>query len=339
MTLPPRSTPCSNVLTAAASMIIIIAGLKSAQDLVVPFLLAAFIAVLCLPLLNWLESKKIPTALNILLVILLALTAGLLLALVVGTSLHDFSRTLPSYQARLDEETRAIFSWLNQRGVELSPQIVLDYFDPGAAMKVAANTLSGLGAVLTDGFLILLTVIFILFEASSLPNKMRRALGDPEHSFAQFGRVTRSVQSYLVIKTAVSLLTGFGVSLWLVFLGVDYPVLWGLLAFMLNYVPNIGSIIAAVPAVLLGFIQFGGSRALLVMLGYLVINIVVGNVIEPRYMGKQLGLSPLVVLLSLVIWGWVLGPVGMLLSVPLTMIVKIAMEATDNWRQVAILLG
>ncbi len=216
---------------------------------------------------------------------------------------------------------------------------MLDYFDPSAAMKVAATTLSGLGAALTDGFLILLTVIFILFEASSMPRKIKLALENPEKSFSQFSRITSSVQGYLVIKTAVSLLTGLSITLWLLFLDVDYPVLWGLLAFMLNYVPNIGSIIASVPAFLLAFIQHGISSALLVILGYAVVNVVVGNIIEPRYMGKQLGLSPLVVLLSLVIWGWVLGPVGMLLSVPLTMIVKIALEATEDLRWVAIMLS
>ena len=335
---PPKSNCCA-FLVAAASMIIIIAGLKSAQDLVVPFLLAAFIAVLCLPILNWLDKRHIPTAINIFLVISISLLTGLLLALFIGTSLHDFSLTLPTYQQRLHDETRAIFAWINQRGLDISPQIMLNYFDPSAAMKVAANTLSGLGAVLTDGFLILLTVIFILFEASSMPRKLKLALDNPEQSFNQFSRITNSVQGYLVIKTAVSLLTGISITMWLLFLDVDYPALWGLLAFMLNYVPNIGSIIASVPAFLLAFIQHGISAAIFVIAGYVVVNVVVGNIIEPRYMGKQLGLSPLVVLLSLVIWGWVLGPVGMLLSVPLTMIVKIALEATEDWRWIAIMLG
>lgn len=329
----------NHLLTALASLVIIIAGLKNAQDLVVPFLLAGFIAILCLPTLSWLEKRNLPTALNIFLVISAALATGLLLAIFIGSSLHDFSRTLPTYQARLHEETRALFLWLNQRGVDISPHLMLDYFDPSAAMKIAANTLSGLGAVLTDGFLILLTVIFILFEASAMPKKLHLALANPEQSFKQFSRITHSVQGYLVIKSAVSLLTGITVTLWLIVLDVDYPALWGLLAFLLNYVPNIGSIIAAVPALLLGLIQHGPLTALLVATGYLVVNVVVGNVIEPRYMGKQLGLSPLVVLLSLIIWGWVLGPVGMLLSVPLTMIVKIAFETTEELRWIAILLG
>lgn len=334
-----HSSPCSTVIWTVACLVIIIAGLKSAQDVVVPFLLATFIAILCLPVLNWLEKRHIPTALNILLVICSSLAIGLLLSLFIGTSVHDFSLKLPFYQDQLRAVTRDLFVWLNQHGISLSPQIMLEYFDPSAAMKVAANTLTGLGSVLTDGFLILLTVIFILFEASAMPAKLQLALKNPEESFNQFSRITSSVQSYLVIKTAVSLLTGLSATLLLLALEVDYPVVWGLLAFMLNYVPNIGSIIAAIPPLLLAVVQHGITAALLVIIGYVVINIVVGNVIEPRYMGKRLGLSPLVVLLSLILWGWVLGPVGMLLSVPLTMIVKIALEATDELRWIAILLG
>ncbi|PLX90921.1 MAG: hypothetical protein C0620_12515 [Desulfuromonas sp.] len=337
MTTPSHS--CGRLLTALASLIIIIAGLKSAQDLIVPFLLAAFIAILCLPSLHWLERRHLPTTLNIVIVISAALLTGLLLAVFVGNSLHDFSRTLPTYQARLHDQTRALFSWLNEHGIDISSQLFLDYFDPSAAMKIAANTLSGVGAVLTDGFLILLTVIFILFEASAMPKKLQLALKNPQQSFDHFARVTHSVQSYLMIKSAVSLLTGAAVVLWLVILDVDYPILWGLLAFLLNYVPNIGSIIASVPAILLALVQHGIVSALLVAGGYVIVNVVVGNIIEPRFMGKQLGLSPLVVLLSLIIWGWVLGPVGMLLSVPLTMIVKIALETTEESRWIAILLG
>ncbi len=339
MVIQQNSSKAYSLLIAAACLIIIIAGLKSAQNVVVPFFLATFIAVLCLPILNWLSRWHIPTSINILLVISFSLGICLLIVLFVGTSLHDFSLKLPSYQTQLRDETRTLFIWINNHGIDISPKLMLEYFDPGAAMKVAANTLSGVGSVLTDGFLILLTVIFILFEASSMPHKLKQALAAPEQSFQQFERIISSVQSYIVIKTAVSFLTGLSVTLWLVFLGIDYPVLWGLLAFILNYVPNIGSIIAAVPALLLGLLQYGFSQALLVITGYMVINIIVGNIIEPRYMGKKLGLSPLVVLISLVMWGWVLGPVGMLLSVPLTMIVKIALEATDDLRWVAILLS
>ena len=146
------------------------------------------------------------------------------------------------------------------------------------------------------------------------------------------------MQNYLAIKTLVSLATGVtaGVLVWA--LGLDFPLLWGLLAFIFNYIPNLGSVLAGVPPVLLAILQLGPGRAVAVALGYLVINTVFGNFIEPTLMGRRLGLSTLVVFLSLVFWGWVWGPVGMLLAVPLTMVIKIALENTEDFHWVAVML-
>ena len=150
---------------------------------------------------------------------------------------------------------------------------------------------------------------------------------------------TESVNRYLGIKTLLSGLTGLLVTVMLWVLGVDYPVMWGLLAFMLNFVPTIGSILAAVPALLLALLQVSPAMVALGAVGYVLINVGVGNVLEPRWMGKGLNLSPLVVFLSLVFWGWVLGPVGMLLSIPLTILVKIALERDPDTRWLGIMLG
>jgi predicted PurR-regulated permease PerM len=206
-------------------------------------------------------------------------------------------------------------------------------------MRMTASVLSGFGKVLTNAFFILLTVIFILLEASGFPDKLHVALVDPDKSFNYLDKTIHNVQRYMAIKTWVSLATGVIIAVWLTILGVDYPLLWGMLAFLLNYVPSIGSIIAAVPAVLLALIQLGTGSALLTGLGYVVVNVVIGSVIEPKIMGRGLGLSTLVVFLSLVFWGWVFGPVGMLLSVPLTMAVKIALDSNEDTRWIAILLG
>jgi predicted PurR-regulated permease PerM len=204
---------------------------------------------------------------------------------------------------------------------------------------MAATTFSRLSGILTNSFMILLTVIFLLLEASGLPPKLHAALNDPEGSLARFDKMSESVNRYIAIKTLTSVATGIAIGLWLAITGVDYPFLWALLAFLLNYVPNIGSIIAAIPAVLLALVQFGIGTALITALGFVIVNIVIGSLIEPKFMGRGLGLSTLVVFLSLVFWGWVLGPVGMLLSVPLTMILKIALESNDDTRWIAIILG
>jgi predicted PurR-regulated permease PerM len=217
--------------------------------------------------------------------------------------------------------------------------VLTDYFHPGKIMKMVGNTLTGLSGLLSNVFLILLTVVFILLEAYAFPHKLRTALRNPEESLGRLSRFTESVNRYLAIKTLFSMLTGILIWIWLAVLGVKYALLWGLLAFLFNYVPNIGSFIAAIPAILMALIQLGVSSALLACLGYIVVNIAMGSLVEPRFMGRGLGLSTLVVFLSLVFWGWVLGPVGMLLSVPLTMIVKIALESSEETRWIAVILG
>ena len=224
-------------------------------------------------------------------------------------------------------------------GIDTSTMALKEMLNPGSAMKIFGAALNSLSKVLTNGFLILMTVIFMLLEASSIPAKLRRMFGDPEHSLAGFDTFVNNVKQYMAIKTAVSLATGVLVAVWLTILGVDYPILWGVLAFFLNYVPNIGSIIAAIPAVLLAIIQVGPLKAALAAVGYVVVNLVMGNGVEPRFMGKGLGLSTLVVFLSLIFWGWVLGPVGMLLSVPLTITAKIALDSREDTRWLSVLLG
>jgi predicted PurR-regulated permease PerM len=143
----------------------------------------------------------------------------------------------------------------------------------------------------------------------------------------------------MLIKTLISVVTGIIITIFLKIVGVHYAVLWGLVAFLLNFIPSIGSIIAAVPAILMALVQFNFGTALIVAVGYVVVNILIGSIIEPRVLGRGLGLSPLIVFLSLIFWGWLLGPVGMLLSIPLTIMIKIALDTQPNTKWIATLLG
>ncbi|PCJ29773.1 MAG: hypothetical protein COA99_19100 [Moraxellaceae bacterium] len=331
-------SPTLRILLGSACFIIIVAGMKASAEIIVPFLLSAFIAILCAPPIFWLEQRKLPTAVAVTIVISLFVLGGTIISAVVGASVSDFVNQMPTYQQRLHAEKEAIATWLSSFGIELPFQVLKEQINPGAVMGMVKKVLTGLGGALTDSFLIFLTVLFILFEASSFPKKFRRAMNDPNHTFRSFNAFNASVKQYLIIKSWVSLVTGLIIGVWLWLLDVDYPILWGLLAFMLNFIPNIGSIIAAVPAVLLAFIQWGPSTAALAASGYMAVNIIMGNIIEPRFLGKGLGLSTLVVFLSLVFWGWILGPVGMLLSIPLTMILKIALENNEGTRWIGILL-
>jgi predicted PurR-regulated permease PerM len=313
--------------------------MRAASSILVPFLLAVFIAIICAPPLFLMQRKGVPNTIAVMSILVGIIVIVLLLAAFVGTSVNDFSKALPVYEKRLADMTAAVVSWLKHLGLEISGPVLTDYFDPGKAMKMAANTLAGLSGLLTNAFMILLTVIFIMLEASGFPQKLRTALRDPEESMGQFRGFSESVNRYLALKTIFSLATGVAIWIWLAIIGVDFALLWGLVAFLLNYVPSIGSIIAAIPAILLALIQLGVGPAVLAGLGYVVVNVVFGSILEPRFMGRGLGLSTLVVFLSLVFWGWILGPVGMVLSVPLTMIVKIAMESNEDTRWIAVMLG
>lgn len=327
-------------LLGAAAFVIVVAGMRTADTIVIPFLVSLFAAVLCGPPVFWLSRRGLPQWLAMMVVVAGIIAVGLGMAAVVGNSVNRFTLALPSYQDRLQELTASSTAWLSEQGVHLTGQYVRDIADPGAIMSMVGALASGLGALVANTFLILLTVVFMIVEASGFPSKLRVALGESRSiQLPDFGRFTASLQDYLVIKTWISLATGVCAALWVAVLGVDFPVLWGLLAFLLNYVPNIGSIIAALPPVLLAVLQHGPQRALLVAVGYVMLNVVFGSILEPRLMGRGVGLSTLVVFLSLVFWGWVLGPVGMLLSIPLTMAVKILLETSDDTRWVAILLG
>jgi len=332
-------SPGISALMGVACFIIIVAGMRSAGDILVPFFLSVFIAIIFTPPLFWMQKKGVPNVIAILFIIICLLAIFYLIAKFVGTSVNDFTNSLPVYRQLLVSKSVGLQQWLTGFGIEISDDILKKSFNPGTAMQMAAKALNGLGSVLTNAFLILLTVIFILLEASSFPKKIRAGLKMPEKSLAGFSKFIESVNRYLVLKTIFSLITGLSIWAWLSILGVDYSLLWGLLAFLLNYVPNIGSIIAAVPAVLLALIQLGTFHCLMTAAGFATVNIVIGSIVEPKFLGEGLGLSTLIVFLSLVFWGWVLGPVGMLLSVPLTMILKIAFESNEETYWISVMLG
>lgn len=334
-----ENTRSGRLLVTLAAFVIVVAAMKASKDLLVPFLLALFIAVLAASPMFWLNRKGLPVWLSLIAVVMGILLAGMLLAGLVGNAVTDFSQNLPVYQSRLREQAGMLIEWLNGVGVDTGAMQLSELLNPGAAMSLIGTILNGLGTALTNGFLILLTVIFMLFEAAGFRHKIHYLSGHCDVTVGNFDKFIDNVRRYIGIKGWVSLATGILVYVGLLIIGVDYALLWGVVAFIFNFIPNIGSFIAGIPPVLLALIQLGPLHALLTAALYVVVNVLMGNVIEPRFMGRGLGLSTLIVFLSLVFWGWVLGPVGMLLSVPLTITAKIALDARDDTRWLAVLLG
>jgi len=321
-----------------AAVIIVLGGIKTASSIVIPLLLSMFIAIIFAPMFLWLNSKKVPEGISLLLVITFFLVVVGLLGALVGSSVQDFSAAMPHYEARLTEQLNGLFLFLDKVGVTIPKQEFSEVFNPNIMMKFAAGTLKSLGGMFANGLVILFTVIFLLLESSQFARKIEH-IGGKKESMHHITMVLDKIKHYMVLKAIISAGTGVVVSVMLSIIGIDYPILWGVVAFMLNFIPNIGSLIAAVPAVLLALIQFSPFVALMVGGGYMIINVVIGSVIEPKVMGKGLGLSTLVVFLSLIFWGWLLGSVGMLLSIPLTIMVKIILDSQTNTRWIAVLLG
>ena len=330
----------TGAIVSAAAFVIVVLGMQMAKVLIVPFLLASFLALITVRPMLWLQSHRVPAAVAVLIIVSVIALILSLVGVIVGTSLAEFTAALPVYQARLDAIVKGLFEFIAERfDDETSIEGLRDIVDPGMAMTVVATTLNALREVLTNVLLIVLTMIFILLEASSLPTKVAVALGRERGSLAGSNSFLDNLGRYLGIKTLISIVTGLAAGLLTWVIGLDFPLLWAMLAFLLNYIPTIGSIIAAIPAVLLAVVQLGFGGAFATAVGFMVINVIFGNLLEPRMMGRGVGISPLVVFVGIFFWGWVLGPVGMLLSVPLTMSLKMALEGDERTRWIAILLG
>jgi AI-2 transport protein TqsA len=338
-TPPAASHTPFRVLVGFAALVIIIGGIRAAQPVLVPLALAGFLTVISMPLLTGLRRARVPNLLAIPLVLLLVVGVLFAIGAIATNSLLEIRDAMPRYVARFSVLYGDALMWLTTHRV-LDPQAVDEILiSPTWIVNVATGLFRGFAGFMSMTVLVALVTLFLLAEAAGVPRKLRAAPGQANADLHHYGRLIDEIQRYLAIKTLTSLSTGILVGIWALVIGLDFPLFWGLTAFLLNYVPTIGSLVAAVPAVLLALLQMGFGGALLTAGGYVFVNIMIGNLIEPAVMGRGLGLSPFVVLASLLFWGWVWGPIGMLLSLPLTMVVKIMLENSPSLAWVAVLMG
>ncbi len=322
-----------------AGMTVVVWGLHEAHSLLIPLVAAGFITVISLPAVVWLHERGVPRWAAVLLAVLLDLAVLFGFAGLIGGSLNEFYDRVPTYQDRLTELTEGAALWVEQLGIDIDPETVASGVQGIGLMDIVADLFQRVWAFGSKALLVALLVLFMLFEAGPWRTKLAYVLQRPTLDLPRFERAAREVQKYLVVKSGLSVLTGALCGGWVAMCGVDFPLLWALLAFFLNYIPTLGMFIATVPPVVVALIQFGPGTAILVLAGYLVINFTLGNFVEPRIMGRALGLSPLVVFLSMVFWGLLWGPIGALLAVPLTMVIKILLASTEDLRWAAVLLG
>lgn len=322
-----------------AATVIIIAGMKYASTLITPLMLALFISIICAQPMAWLARKKVSHGLSILIVL-----AGVNLILIfigelIGRSIGKFTQDAPQYAASLNKIANDIFLSLNELGIDIPPDHLGSVFNVGKVMNTTAGMLSGLGGIMGNTLLIMFIVVFVLMELNAFAVKTIAIVGEPNKSLKYLPKIGNSIRNYLGIKTLVSLATGILIWIGLKIIGVEYAGVWAMIAFLMNFIPQIGSFLAMIPAILFALVQVGFGGAFGTLITFVLVNLVMGSIVEPRVMGKGMGLSTLVVFISLIFWGFIFGPVGMFLSVPLTMAIKVILEQNENTKWIAILLG
>lgn len=330
----------TGALVTLASIVIILTGIKLAQSIVVPFLLAIFIAFISTPMVIWFEKNlKFPKVVSFLISLVIVIGVLGIITNIIINSFDGFVNYLPLMKKRLASIADDFILWVNSYGLHINFENLPKEFDP-------TNIISGMGAILkstsvivSKSFLIFLMVTFMLFEASGLNHKLEIISRKNPQNINAVSEFTKNLNRYLVIKSLASLATGVIIATALTFMDVKYAFLWGVIACLLNFIPTIGSIVASIPAILISLVEYDLLSAFWVMVVFIVTNIAIGNFIEPRFLGKGLGLSALVVLLSLIFWGWILGIAGMFLAVPLTMSLKIALELNPDTKWVALALS
>ena len=334
-----KSTSKFPFIVSLAAFIIVITGLIYGAALITPILMALFISIICTQPIAFLMRKKVPQSLAVLIVFMILIAIFIGLGDIIARSLSAFSENAGIYEKNLDKIGTSFLDFFNNRGFNISFDNIEDLLEPSKIMGFTANLLSELGGVMGNLLTILFLVLFLLLELDDIAVKVDAILKDYSVNYSFFNVIGNSIRHYLSIKTLTSLITGILIWISLTIIGVDYAILWGLIAFLLNYIPTIGSFIAAAPAVLFALVQLGFEGALPTLIVFVAVNVIIGSILEPKLMGRGMGLSTAIVFLSLIFWGFVLGTVGMFLSVPMTMTLKIMLEQNPKTKWIAIVLG
>lgn len=337
-TLKEESSPILRFLIGTGGLVLLIAGMRAASSIINPFLLALIFAFTFGPLLGWLEQKGIPAYLALLVTIFVIFAGGILLLVFIGSSLNELAAALPSYQSSAQEQDNNIQSALANLGINTNS--ILSQFNSQKIFEIIGSIIAAVISAGSATIFMLFILAFMLFESIGLSKKLHgpRIVGNQFiERFINFGA---NIRRYVLVLTWINFLVGVGDTIYLIILGVDYPVLWGLLAWFMGYIPSVGFWLALIPPLLLGYAESGLTTAILVLVGYVLINGTVQNVVQPKLMGDQLNMSPLVIIASLFVWTWVLGPVGALIAVPMSMAVQqLVLQSSEGSRWVADLMA
>ena len=331
--------PINQVLIFWALLAVLLTVFKSASGLIAPFLIALSLAIVLSPLLGYLESKRIPKIISLGLIIIISLFPTIILGGYISEEVKDFSNNFETIKQQFNASLEKFSLIMNGIGISVTEEDIQKVLEKSNLGEIVKNLASRAGSQFSNIFLIFFMLAFMLMESDSFYNKMIKIAkeygGDPQEVM----KIIEKIKSYFLIKVKTSLMTALWILVVLWYYDVAYFYLWATLAFFFNFIPVIGSILAAVPPIIMALIDQTMMTALWIAIWYMIINTVVGNILEPRIMGKGLGISALVIFLSMTFWGWIFGPTGMILSVPLTMVIQFLFEQYRETKWIALLLS
>ncbi|MDZ4404252.1 AI-2E family transporter [Prosthecobacter sp.] len=342
----------SQAVVTLACLFIVLTGMKVAAGVLVPVVYAFFLAVLSYPLVSWMRRHRVPAglALGITMLMNLGVLAGLI---TVGVRLLvSFWADLPRYLRGLEKYSNDVGAWLETKGVEGAKETLGGVFDWNTLVGYATqqDVMSNLGGLVGSTFgtlatlfgslvMVLILMLFILLEARGTRSRLQAVNLSGGPDFSGLMRSASDIQKYLGVKTLISALTGLLAGFWCWFFDLHYPLLWALLAFLFNFIPAVGSAAACIPAVIEALVQHGPGTAIFVAIGYGGINFCLDTFVQPTMLGNRFGISPLVVILSVIFWGWLWGPLGMFLAVPLTMVLKVLLDNSAEFKWISVAMA
>ena len=330
-TLPKKHS----ILVNLACLAIVLASVKMADGIFSPILTSIFLSFIFHPVQATMNKVRRLRKVSLAIVSVIMLTCILALISVITHSLHELSASLPAYSEKLTVLAKAANDVLARYQIQVNLLDTLHSFD---SSTLPIMTIASKAGNVTN-YLLMVTIItlFILSEVDAMKEKIRLHIHARHiESIEQF---TRSMNSYLITKTMISLIKGCLIAGMLLMIGNDFYMVVGLIVFCLNFIPNIGPFLSAIPGIVTTLLQLGINEVVIVAAAYLVINALIGNYIEPKLFGRKLGLTPLVVFVSLIFWSWLLGPIGLILSVPLTMAIKILLETSKRGKRIALFIS
>ncbi len=323
-------------LVAIASVFIIMFGIRASAVILNPILLAMVITITALPLPNKLAQRGLPGWLSLVLTVLAVVGVLVLVIALVFVGVTKLSVDLAAYADEIAIQAEETATWIESSS--LGSTLNIGAPNSSVINSAASALLGWIGSSLTTIFMTLLIFIFMIAAAVSLPSSTRKSMQTSYPVIERVSGLTEDVRRYVSIMTLINFLVGLGDAILLWILGVNYAILWGILAWLLGYIPTIGFWFALIPPTILAWVELGPTTALIVFVGYVVINGTVQNFVQPKMMGDRLNISPVVVFVSLFVWGWLLGGIGAILAVPLTLLIFAFLDGFEGTRWVVELL-